>query len=328
MKPLFSVLIPTYNREEHVRAAVESVLAQTRTDFEVLVTDDGSTDDTPRSLAKFGTRIQVIRQANSGPEVARNSAAAHARGDYLVFLDSDDLLFPRALETYARLIQAFDSPALLIGSMSGFADGTAPRQPLYNRSEIRAVKYPDFLSKEVPIALSNSRIVIRRSLFEEMGGLRKTSPTTFHLDDFNLVLKVGNRGPCVVLLQPYSVAYRMHETNSIRDPRAMINGILALALDEKNGEYPGGFARRRDRYACIGGIAQFWVMQALKAGKPGEALRLLSGTFPMISAAVARKIRLLAGKKTPHAVLPVEWSALPEESVPGSSAEVLTKSST
>ncbi len=328
MKPLFSVLIPTYNRERHVCAAVESVLAQTWLDSEVLVTDDGSTDDTPRTLAKFGTRIQVIRQANSGPEVARNSAAAHARGDYLVFLDSDDLLFPRALETYARLIQAFDSPALLIGSMSGFADGTVPRPPLYNRSEIRAVKYPDFLSKEVPIALSNSRIVIRRSLFEEMGGLRKTSPATFHLDDFNLVLKVGNRGPCVVLLQPDSVAYRMHETNSIHDPRAMIDGILGLALAEKNGEYPGGFARRRDRYACIGGIAQFWVVQALKAGKPGEALRLISGTFPMLSAAVARKIRMLAGDKTQPVLLPMDWAELHDENEPSGSAAVLTKSST
>lgn len=328
MKPLFSVLIPTYNREQHVRAAVESVLAQTWTDYEVLVTDDGSTDDTPRALAKFGTRIQVIRQSNSGPEVARNSAAAHARGEYLVFLDSDDLLFPRALETYARLIQVFDSPAILIGSMSGFTDGSLPRQPLYDRSEIRAVKYPDFLSKEVPIALSNSRIVIRRSLFEEMGGLRKTSPATFHLDDFNLVLKVGTRGPCVVLLQPDSVAYRMHETNSIRDPRAMINGILALALAEKNGEYPGGFARRRDRYSCIGGIAQFWVVQALKAGKPGEALRLMSGTFPMISAAVARKIRLLAAKKTPAVLLPMDWAELHAENETSGSAAVLTKSST
>lgn len=328
MKPLFSVLIPTYNREQHVRAAIESVLAQTWTDFEVLVTDDGSTDDTPRTLAKFGARIQVIRQANSGPEVARNSAAAHARGEYLVFLDSDDLLFPRALETYARLIQAFDSPAVVIGSMSGFADGTVPRQPLYGSSEIRAVKYPDFLSKEVPIALSNSRIVIRRSLFEEMGGLRTTSPSTFHLDDFNLVLKVGTRGPCVVLLQPDSVAYRMHETNSIHDPRAMIDGILALALAEKNGEYPGGFARRRDRYACIGGIALFWVLQASKAGKPGEVLRLIAGTFPMLSATIARKLRLFAGKKIPSVVLPVDWAALHEEGEPSGSAEVLTKAST
>jgi GT2 family glycosyltransferase len=307
VKPLFSVLIPTYNREQQVREAVESVLAQTWPSFEIFVIDDGSTDETPRTLARFGPRIQVIRQANRGPEVARNRAAAQARGEYLVFLDSDDLLFPRALETYAHLVQAFDSPALLIGSMSHFADGTAAAPPQTGASKICAVPFADFLAKEVSVGLSNSRIVIRRTLFEKMGGLRETSPSTFHLDDFNLVLKVGNRGPCVVLLQPETVAYRTHETNSIRDPRAMVDGILRLIASEKRGEYPGGPERKRDRYACIGGIAQFWVLQSLKARKPGQALRLFFNSVPMLAAAVTRKIRLLFRQKTPPVLVPVNW---------------------
>jgi GT2 family glycosyltransferase len=303
VKPLFSVLIPTYNREQHVREAVESVLAQTWNGYELFVIDDGSTDGTQSTLAKYGSRIHLLQQANQGPEVARNNAARQAQGDYLVFLDSDDLLFPQALQTYANIVQSCDSPPLIIGSMNSFTEGNSPEQEEKNGSEIRAVKCADFLSKDVPIALSSSRIVIRKSVFEEMGGLRQTTPSTFHLDDFNLILKVGTEGPCVVLLQPDTVAYRQHGANSIRDPGAMVNGILSLIDSEKKGEYPGGRERRRDRYACIGGISQLWVRRSLLARKPGQALRLFFNSAPMLAAAVYRKIRLRFCKKTPTLVI-------------------------
>jgi glycosyltransferase involved in cell wall biosynthesis len=303
VKPLFSVLIPTYNRRQHVCEAVESVLAQTWDDYELFVIDDGSTDGTESALAKYGPRLHFIRQSNQGPEVARNNAALRAQGDYLVFLDSDDLLFPQALETYANLVQSCDAPALIIGSMTYFAEGTSPRQDEKNGSEISAVKFADFLSKDVSIGLSNSRIVIRKSVLEEMGGLRQTTPSTFHLDDFHLVLKVGTEGPCVVLLQPKTVAYREHGTNSIRDPGAMVDGILAIIDSEKNGEYPGGRERKWDRYACIGGISQLWVLRSLQARKPGQALRVLVNSAPMLAAAAFRKIRLKFSKKTPTFVI-------------------------
>lgn len=312
MNPFFSVLIPTYNRERHIREAVESVLAQTWKDFELFVIDDGSTDGTQNTLAKYGSQIHLMRQANQGPEVARNNAAAQARGEYLVFLDSDDLLFPQALEIYANTIQACDSPPLIIGSMNYFVDGNSPVQDETNGSEIRAVQFADFLSKDVQVGLSNSRIVIRKSVFEKMGGLRQTSPSTFHLDDFNLILKVGTEGPCVVLLQPKTVAYRTHGSNSIRDPRAMINGILAIIASEKKGEYPGGSARKWDRYACIGGISQLWVLRSLQAGKVGQALRVFFKSAPMLAAAVYRKIRLKFCKKTPTLVIPKDLKLVVE----------------
>jgi glycosyltransferase involved in cell wall biosynthesis len=303
VKPLFSVLIPTYNREQHVREAVESVLAQTWNGYELFVIDDGSTDGTQSALAKYGSRIHCLRQANRGPEVARNNAALQARGDYLVFLDSDDLLFPQALETYANIVQSFDSPPLIIGSMTYFADGNPPEHDEKNGSHISAVKFADYLSKDIQVGLSNSRIVIRKSVFEQIGGLRQTTPSTFHLDDFNLVLKAGIEGPCVVLVQPSTVAYRTHGANSIRDPGAMVDGILSIIDSERKGEYPGGRERRWDRYACIGGISQLWVLRSLQAGKPGQALRVIFNSAPMLAAAVYRKIRLKFSKKTPALVI-------------------------
>ncbi len=89
--PDVSIIIPTYNRAALLGSAIDSALAQGE-GFEVIVVDDGSTDDTAILLAGYGNRIRVLRQANKGPSAARNLAAKAAHGDYLFFADSDDLI--------------------------------------------------------------------------------------------------------------------------------------------------------------------------------------------------------------------------------------------
>jgi glycosyltransferase involved in cell wall biosynthesis len=128
MSVRFSVLLPVYNRENYVRQAVDSVLNQTFSDFELLVIDDGSTDRTPEILKSYGGKLKLIQQRNQGPEIARNTAAALAQGEYLVYLDSDDLFLPFALETFDKVIRATDSPPLLHGSILFFQDGEPPPQ--------------------------------------------------------------------------------------------------------------------------------------------------------------------------------------------------------
>jgi glycosyltransferase involved in cell wall biosynthesis len=304
--PRFSVLIPVFNRPDCIRETIDSVLAQTFTDYEVIVINDGSTDGTQEILDSYGSKIRVMCQSQQGPEVARNRAAAQAGGEYLAFLDSDDLFLPCALATYDRVIRAFGSPALVIGSMKYFATGQPlPTNPP-GEATIEVLKYRDFLSKDIGIGISSSRIVLKKSVFEQAGGLRNSTPTTFHVDDYNLLLRTGTFGPCAVVCHPTTVAYREHATNTIRNLRAMARGVLAIIRAEYQGSYPGGPARRFDRYAIIGGPTQQWTRRALRGGQIVLGLKLLLTGAPMIAASVFKKLRLKTRPPMRPLVLPVE----------------------
>ena len=115
--PFFSVIIPTYNRADTIQASIKSVLNQTFENHELIVVDDGGTDNTEKIVTGFqDNRIKYIYQPNSGVSQARNTGAAHARGRYLLFLDSDDSFTPQYLE---KLNEEFLQGRFVIGF--GFA---------------------------------------------------------------------------------------------------------------------------------------------------------------------------------------------------------------
>jgi glycosyltransferase involved in cell wall biosynthesis len=108
MNPKVSVVIPTYNRATNVQAGIKSVLAQTFSDLEVIVVDDGSSDDTGQILREaFGDRIRYFPQANQGASVARNRGVDEARGEWIAFLDSDDIWEKDKLEWQFRALEQF-----------------------------------------------------------------------------------------------------------------------------------------------------------------------------------------------------------------------------
>jgi glycosyltransferase involved in cell wall biosynthesis len=291
MKTRFSVVVPVYNRQELVRLAIDSVLSQTLPDYELIVVDDGSTDRTPEVLRSYGARIRVIRQENQGPEVARDLGATMANGEYIALLDSDDLLLPRALATYDRIIRALDSPALIIGSVTYFQDGQSIQPESGGDLDIEVLKHRDYLSKDVAVGLWGSNVVVKKSVLEQAGGMRHSTPTTFHMDILDLVLRVGTYGPCVLVNRPALMAYRTHDTNSIHNVEAMVRGLYPVLEAEQRGQYPGGRSRRFDRYACIGGFTWCYFKHALRDGRPRMAFKLLIDTSPMILAGALKKIR-------------------------------------
>lgn len=103
--PAISVILPVFNRGYCLGATLQSVLAQTFTDFEVIVVDDGSTDDTVAVARSFGGRVQVLTQANRGASAARNAGIRQARGQWLAFQDSDDFWHPKKLERQMAVLQ-------------------------------------------------------------------------------------------------------------------------------------------------------------------------------------------------------------------------------
>jgi glycosyltransferase involved in cell wall biosynthesis len=120
--PRISVVIPTYNRVDYLAQAIDSVLQQTLHDYEVIVVDDGSTDDTPDLVASYGDRVRYVPTKNGGCAHARNVGMAVARGEQLAFLDSDDLLYPYMLEIEARLLDRYPDVGMVYAEMSGFDD--------------------------------------------------------------------------------------------------------------------------------------------------------------------------------------------------------------
>ncbi len=175
-QPLVSVIIPTYNRELFVSRAVESVLAQTYTQWELIVVDDGSTDDTRKVLAKYEPSITVLSQANRGAYPARNFALQHARGELIAFLDSDDVWLPHRLEVQLPLMRS--GVGLVYGDMK------------YRKVEgdhIRPLNYTVFsLAKphrgRVAAQLvrhnfvPQSTVLIRRECFTRLGEFSLVSP--------------------------------------------------------------------------------------------------------------------------------------------------------
>jgi len=301
----FSVLIPVYNRAREVAETIDSLLSQVTAEDEIFVIDDGSTDRTWQVLESYGTRIKPLRQPNQGPEVARKRAAAVAQGEYLVFLDSDDLLLPGALAIYDRVIRAFDFPPLIIGAMTYFRDGEPLPAATAMPDTVEVLKYQDYLSKDIPVHMSNSRIVIRRTAFDRAGGLRESSAATFLTDDFDLVLRAGTCGPCIFVRQPNTVAYRKHASGAHRNVSAMKDGILRMARTERQGLYPGGNERCAARYAYIGGMAaSFAYRHCWRKGFRGPALKLLAGTAPMVAVAVGNRFLRWFRKRTAPTVLP------------------------
>jgi glycosyltransferase involved in cell wall biosynthesis len=106
--PRVSITIPTFNCARFLGRAIDSALAQTYGDYEIVVVDDGSTDDTREVLARFGDKIRYVYQANGGLSSARNLALSHAAGEFVAYLDADDLWYPHRLETQVAFLDAHE----------------------------------------------------------------------------------------------------------------------------------------------------------------------------------------------------------------------------
>jgi len=186
--PQVSVIIPTYNRSWCLSEAIDSVLSQTFQNMELIVVDDGSTDETPALLSRYGNRLRCLRQTNQGVSAARNGGIQAARGNLIALLDSDDSWQPDKL---ARQVAFFDNhPDAMI----------CQTEEIWIRRGVRVNpkrrhRKPSGWIFEPSLALclvSPSAVMMRRKLLEETGGFDESLPAC---EDYDLWLRVSLRYP-------------------------------------------------------------------------------------------------------------------------------------
>ncbi len=185
--PFFSVIIPAYNRADLIGQTLDSVLAQSFRDFEIIVVDDGSTDNTVEALSAYAGRIKLLRQENQGPSAARNHGLRHAAGEYVAFLDSDDLWFPWTLATFKQAIDAHNRPSLIIGTPFRFND---PRQlAAVEKGGFEADHYADYLASSDQFIVSGTGfMVFSPKAMSDAGGLLESMT---HFEDIDLLIRMG-----------------------------------------------------------------------------------------------------------------------------------------
>lgn len=285
--PEFSVVIPTYNRLDFLKETLSSVWAQTHSDYETIVVDDGSTDGTMDYVASFGGRVKVLHQPNSGPGAARNLGAKQALGDYVAFLDSDDIWFPWSLATFHELIQHHHEPALLCAATVEFQG----KVPEIKQASLAGECFRDYVeTASDPNFVGSGTLVVKRSVFNGVGGFDEK---IFVGEDQDFFFRVGTTTGFVRALSPITLAHRRHLGNMSTSLQALCSAAFELLIRETEGRYPGGKAREKERWQLLSCVLRPVALSCLRAGLKAEAWHLYRLSFRMN--ARLRRFRFLAG---------------------------------
>ena len=257
----FSVIIPLYNKAPYIRKALESVLAQTYTDYEVIVVDDGSSDNS-LAIAKLyitdrcavdrctvdrhdGCRsalpVEIIEQANSGVSAARNNGVAISKGEYIAFLDADDWWEPTFLERMAKLIEDYQEAGLYASNYIYYKPGKT--RVAVNNIETGYFNYPKAYYEGGAMPVTSISVAIPRDVYDEMGGF----PLGIKLgEDFLLWAQIAMQYPVAFLNEPLAwynndVPATLRATRNLHKPEQhMLFNLEAISeevfrqIDEEN----------------------------------------------------------------------------------------------
>jgi len=235
-KPAVSVVIATYNRAKFLPETIESILRQSFHDYELLVVDDGSTDDTQRSLKPYETKLRYLYQENRGPSAARNLGVRDAKADWISIQDSDDLCAPSHLQILWDYVKDHPKCGMV------FANGDYLGGPEHNRETIipgdksrqlakRGVELGDFFEKSI---LRLQAALISRQAYDSLGGHDESLRICMDLDlGFRLLMNFP-----VAYLDNVVFSYRKHEGNSGRNEELRLTENIRV-IEKLLQEYPG-----------------------------------------------------------------------------------------
>lgn len=240
--PKVSVVIPTYNRADYLQEAIDSVLAQAYTDYEIIVLDDGSTDNTKEALAHYKDKIKYFYQENRGPTAAKNSGMQKARGEYIAFLDDDDLWLPEKL---AKQVEALDNNQKLAFVCSGsyVIDSSGQRIDEWKKVTQNQETFSNLYEANFVFTLT---VMIRRKCLAATGLFDENLSI---VQDYDLWLRLAKRYPFAYIALPLA-QYRKHDSNVTKNiPQRLKEHLRIVNKKEIAGDL--SFIKRRIRTAKV-----------------------------------------------------------------------------
>lgn len=269
--PLVSVILPTYNRGRFLREAVDSVVRQTIPEWELIVVDDGSTDDSPAEIdALHDARIHVVGIAHSGsPAHARNIGIGLARGDWIAFLDSDDVWLPQKLE---HQLAHFPSQPSARWSCTGFGFIDAHGAPLPQRSGLPYEPRSGWIFEPLvtfSAVASLDTLMVERRLLTELQGFDESLASR---EDYDLALRMAHCAEIVALSEVLTLIREHSERTTKRSSVADLHGWSATVFRKTSDS----MTTRRMRALCLRQCATQLVARARVLSRDGrhrDALR-------------------------------------------------------
>ena len=222
--PRVSVIIPVYNCDSYISQAVKSILAQTYQSYEIIVIDDGSTDDTSLVLKQYSEVIHYVYQENKGVSAARNHGIDLARGELIAFLDADDFFLPDKLTAQVGI---FDAQPHLGIVHSGWRRVSQEGETIKDETPWDYVPKLDLEGwlRWKPIGTMGT-LMFRRNWLQQVGSFEEGLG---HAEDVDLLLRLSLRGCEADWLRQSTICYRQHDQNTMRDGLSQarsINGVL------------------------------------------------------------------------------------------------------
>ena len=280
--PLFSVIIPVFNRASLICATLDTVLQQKCTDFEIIIVDDGSSDDVKNILSCYlGNRsINYFYQSNLGVSAARNKGASLSNGDYLIFLDSDDLVSENWLSDFSKIISKHN-PDIIYCGINRMKDNvlveyTDPTNPFKDGKSFGNVIPGSFC--------------IKKTFFEKIG---RYDEQLAYGENTELGFRIKIANPIISFINSPNLVYNLHENSHGKNALNKLNGIIYTI-----NKHPQIFKENKDikgRFLSIAGVSAvsikenkrarelFWESWKISPFNLFTLLRLLFSLSPLIS---------------------------------------------
>jgi glycosyltransferase involved in cell wall biosynthesis len=289
-----SVVIPAYNAEKSISRTIESVLAQTRQADEIIVVDDGSTDDTAERIKKFGSKVRYIYQENAGPSVARNRGIETAGGEWIAFLDADDEWLPERLSRQVELLERNEH---LVWATANFYQCLCNENrrscnvspDLAKKALAQKEYFSDFFTASLPHGCGwTGTMLIKKEILEQAGMFQ----VGLHIDeDTDLWFRIAYRWPRIGFVAEPLAIYHMTTEQSLMQRHQRLK--FQSDLINRHLELAAGYGRIEAFKPRAGGWVSSRIRGLLFENRPEEIRKLIQQFDELLTQRFKIIIRLL-----------------------------------